>query len=388
MDLPVEATLHLNVFHNKAKVREILWSQDFQLTDLSSDRVRVKGSFLKLKAVKMSLEQLLDAQAEAYNTSPPKASSGAISKSNSKHNSLIRSKKGQDKPQFGSLPLPNRSPSRASVSPNKHAEDRSSDRRGSVKHERESFIIDADVFAYADRLQKGDIKAILHNHGVTMEERQVGNNFNITVLGENAKIAASELQNRLNDLRKSLRTQEVLLKEMGSEGHALLERIQNNKNIENSVLVCRMNDRLHLIGPSKESYELKLGLLAGRRGRWNFRSFKKSSYSLSQILQKNRARDDQAIADPAPKGAAGYSPPKRQDDIVAKHVHAHSPERRSQRGRINFGKESKRVEERDHVQEGEQGRQPPRSAKAFFKRLFTFENPGLPKWRKGRKKDK
>ncbi|XP_035847681.1 uncharacterized protein si:dkey-154b15.1 isoform X2 [Sander lucioperca] len=329
MDLPVEATVHLNIFHNKAEVREILRSNGFALTDLSSDQVRVKGSFLKLRTVKASLEQLLQSQTKTGITPVPKASSGAISKYYTSNSSVTHGNGSQlgsrEMPPQASPSSPTTSSSWASGSSKKHPtspEYRASfsprpDQRGSFRAGRESFVIDADVFRYADRLRKKDIEGILNSHNVTMEKHEVGDSFNITLLGKSVSVAVGKLQSLLNDLNKSLRTQEVPLKDMDREGRDLLERIRKDKNIYNLVLVCPMNDKLHLIGPSGESYELKLRLLgrsvdqSGRTGRTPSR---RRSSSLPPIRRKNTDRDSRAIAYPSPIAAAGYSPSKYRDD--------------------------------------------------------------------------
>ncbi|TDH03890.1 hypothetical protein EPR50_G00146510 [Perca flavescens] len=329
MDLPVEATVHLNIFHNKAEVREILRSNGFALTDLSSDQVRVKGSFLKLKTAKASLEQLLQSQTKTGITPVPKASSGAISKYYTSNSSVTRGNRSQlgsrEMPPQASPSSPPPSSSWASASPKKHPtspEYRASfsprpDQRGSFRAGMESFVVDADVFRYADRLRKKDIEGILNSHNVTMEKHEVGDSFKITLLGKSVRIAVGKLQSLLNDLNKSLRTQEVPLKAMDREGRALLERIRKDRNIYNLVLVCPMNDKLHLIGPSGESYELKLRLLgrsvdqSGRTGRAPSR---RRSSSLPPIRRKNTDRDSGAVAYPSPVAAAGYSPSKYRDD--------------------------------------------------------------------------
>ncbi|XP_070778039.1 RNA-binding protein 43 [Enoplosus armatus] len=321
MDVPVEATVHLNVFPNKTEVREILRSNGFVCTDLSSDRVRVKGSFLKLKTVAASLESLLKSQTKTdiapYSSSPaPMVSSGAISKyyaNNSSDGNRSRS---------GSRNKPLRAfPSSHPLSP--EYRDSSSprpDQHCSVRPGKESFVVDADVFMYADRLRKKDINCILDSHNVKMDVCQVGDGFNVTLLGKSASTAVGKIQSLLNDLNKSLRTQEVPLKDMNYEGKALLERIQKKKNIYDLVLIRAMNDTLHLIGPSGESYKLKQSLLgnpvdqSGRTGRTFNKNSRARSSSLPPVRRKDTETDGGAVAYPSPVGAAGYSPSKYQDD--------------------------------------------------------------------------
>ncbi|KAM7373479.1 hypothetical protein PAMP_008327 [Pampus punctatissimus] len=322
MDFPVEATIHLENFPDKKVVRGILQSHGFMLKDISSDQVRVKGSFLKLRAVKARLEPLL------LSSPFQKVSSGAKSKIYNNNSSDVsdgkRNRLGdRDKPRHASSSSPTTSSSWTS-SRSTSAEDRASvsprpDQRMSLRRGTESFVVDADVFNYARRVRKKDIDVILDNHSVKLEELQYDDSFNITLLGKSAKIAAGKLQSLLNDLSRSLRTQEVLLKDMDHDSQTLLERIQKNKDIYNSVLVCLMNDRLHLIGPSRQSYDLKQSLSgrpvdhSGRAGRTIDRNSRKRSSSLPPLAPKTTGRDRDAITNPSPVGARGYSPSKDRD---------------------------------------------------------------------------
>ncbi|XP_074469629.1 RNA-binding protein 43 [Sebastes fasciatus] len=382
MDLLVEATVQLDIFHDEAAVREILRSHGFTVTDLSSNRVRVKGSFLELKAVKASLEQLLNSQTKTDITAVPKVSySGAVSKYYTSNSSVSHGNRGgRDEPPHASP-----SPPTTSSSSNRLP---TSDQRGSSRPGRESFVVDADVFRYAERLRKKDIEGILDSHNVKMETHEVGDSFNINLQGKSARTAAFKLQSLMNDLNKSLRTQEVPLKDMDREGQALLQRIRKDKNICNSVLVCPMNDKLHLIGPSSESYELKqrlLGRPAGRTGRTSDRNPNRRSNSLPPIGRKNTGRDSgAAAAKPPPNGAAGYSPSKYQDDEQK----AAEPKRGfaarlglggSLRGRSRSETRTKTQAERVNVQEVENKHPPPNSPMKGMKQLLSVKTKDIGK---------
>lgn len=56
MDFPVEFTLHLRPFPDRSEVMELLRSHDLVTSDLGQGRLRVTGSFLQLRAVKLRLE--------------------------------------------------------------------------------------------------------------------------------------------------------------------------------------------------------------------------------------------------------------------------------------------------------------------------------------------
>lgn len=333
MNLPVEATIHLKNFPDKKMVREILKSHGFTLMDLNSDQVRVKGSFSKLRNVKAHLEQLQNQMRIPLSSSPVQStSSGAISKYYTKHSLDVSDGKAnhlkyRDKPSPASPSSPDTSLSwrsgsfhnRPTSAESRAAFSQRPDHSMSFRRGMESFVVDADVLKYARRLRKKDIEGILASHAVRLEEVQVGNNMNITLQGKSAKMAAGKLQSLLNDLSKSLRTQEVLLKDMDRDSQALLEKIEKDKNIYKSVLVCMMSDRLHLIGPSGESYELKQRLSgrpvdhSGRTGRTFDRDSRKRSHSLPPLTGRTAGRERDANANPSPVGARGYSPSKYQD---------------------------------------------------------------------------
>ncbi|XP_062291386.1 RNA-binding protein 43 [Scomber scombrus] len=333
MNLPVEATLNLKHFPDKTMVRKILKSHSFTLTDLNSDQVRVKGSFSKLRDVKAHLEQLQNQTRIPPSSSPVQSiSSGAISKHYTNHSSDVSDGKGnqlkyRDKPSPASPSSPATSSSwrsgsfqnRPASAESRAAFSQRPDQSMSLRRGTESFVVDADVFTYARRFRKKDFEVILDSHIVRLEEVQVGNNMNITLQGKNAKMAAGKLQSLLNDLSKSLRTQEVLLKDMDRDSQALLEKIRKDKNIYKSVFVCMMSDRLHLIGPSGESYELKQRLSgrpgdhSGRTGRTFDRDSKKRSHSLPPLTRKTAGRERDAIANPSPVVARGYSLSKYQE---------------------------------------------------------------------------
>ncbi|XP_029299097.1 RNA-binding protein 43 [Cottoperca gobio] len=333
MDLPVVATVHLNIFSNKTVVRDLLRSHGFVLTDLGSDQVRVEGSYLKLKAVKASLEQLLDSQTTTDFTQVPKASTGAISKRHNSNSSVSDGNRGRNKPPHASPSSRTTFPSRAS---------------------RESFVVDVDLFRYADRLRKEDIVGILKNHDVNMEVDDIGESINITLQGKRARTAVGKLQSLLNDLNNSLRTQEVPLKDMDHEGKALLGKIRNDENIYNSVLVCLINDKVHLIGPSGEGFELKERLLGRPR--------EQSGRTGRTLVRSSTTRDRGAVDKISP--AAGYSPPaepKLRAATVSRYFRRSrsDPCRRSREERVNMQEVVNRT---------------PKSPKKLFSRILKFFN--------------
>lgn len=304
MDFPVEATLQLSAVADKAEVLEILRSYGFVLEGPTSDHVRVKGSFLKLKSVKASLEMLLKSPAKAGVTpspsSSPEMSSGAISKH---HTDPSDAKRGPLESQRQRA-----SPS-APISSSLEDFPESPDQAGSVRTGRScSSIVDSDVFDYANCLWKKDVNAILVSHNVGVRVKAVDDYYVITLSGKSAKACMTKLKTLLDNLHKSLRTQEVPLKDLTPEGRRLAARIEESRNVYKSVLVQKRNSRLHLIGPSGESYELQQTLL-GRtveqpqpRGR---RPHRKATRRSSSLPPTNRETEGGA-------GAASSTPGRYQ----------------------------------------------------------------------------
>lgn len=247
MDFTVEATVDLQIFPDKSQVKEILRSKGFMLTDLGGDRVRVKGTFFKLKEAKELLDRLLSSRDPVTPSSASlvqDCSSGAISKHSNK-----------SEHRSPSAPIRNSSTlreSRSYSSPHPG-------QRGSVRSGKESFFVEADVFEYAKKLKDKDMKDILEKHHVTMDVCRADDSFTVTLNGKYSSEAAKKLKHFLNELHHSLRTQEVRLEDMDHKGIALLRNIQKDRN--SSVLVREVGDKLQVIGSSHESYKVKQKLL-------------------------------------------------------------------------------------------------------------------------------
>lgn len=301
VDFPVEATLQLSAGADQAEVLETLRSYGFVLEGPTSDHVRVKGSFLNLKRVKASLEMLLKSPAKAGVTpspsSSPEMSSGAISKH---HTDLSDAKRGPLESQKRRA-----SPS-APISSSLEDFRESPDQAGSVRTGWAcSSIVDSDVFDYANCLRRTDMNAILVSHHVGMRVKAVDDYYVITLSGKSAKVCMTKLKTLLDNLHKSLRTQEVPLKDLTPEGRRLAARIKESRNIYKSVLVQKRNSRLHLIGPSGESYQLQQTLLGrtgeqpqpGGRG-----PDRKATRRSSSLPPTNHKTEDGAGAAPSPPG--------------------------------------------------------------------------------------
>ncbi|CAN9503531.1 unnamed protein product [Ophioblennius macclurei] len=289
MDFPVEATVHLTPFRDQRHPLDVLRFHGFQVTDSAPGRVRVKGSFSQLKAVKLQLEQL---------------------EQNQRGRTGEKDFYGDTKNRSQSLP---RQKSTAAATASRREQEPASQSlpRSPTKPGRETIVIDSDVFKYADRVRKKETDDILTRYAVTLTVQESGDASTITVRGRNCKVAAAKLQDLLDHLRASLRTQEVPRADLDPrDGLALLEQIRRHGNVHGSVLVRETKDGLRLVGPSQESFELQqrlMGNSAGRRGRSQERaSSARRSFTLDSF-RKKKVRNSNLSPQ---RGAAGYSPPR------------------------------------------------------------------------------
>lgn len=375
MDFPVEATLHLKEFQDEREVKNILRSHGFEMHDLGEGQVRLKGHFSKLKEVKARLEQLPLSQTKmspSSSSSPtPAASSGAIPK-NYSH---------RDKPPHAALSSPTSSsssapdPSRSRPASQGYAAGSSPDQRGSLRHRKETFVIDADVFKYADQFRKKEMDSILISHDVKMKAQYSGDMVNITLMGRNSKTALSKVQSLMASLSNTLRTQEVPLQDMSDDGKMLLAKIKKKGNVDGSVLVCELGDRLHLIGSSRESFLLKQRLLDGRdrHGRTGRTSAKGSRGRSSSAPPTNcKSTETAANPDPSPGGATGYSPLKQQDDEQKDATTGREVDsfRTRVRSLSRENKDAKRVSGNPKERESK----PPPRKSSKLQNLFTFNS--------------
>ncbi|CAG5889764.1 unnamed protein product [Menidia menidia] len=207
MDFPVEATLHLSCFPDPAAALGVLRSRGFELTELGGGRVRVKGHFLRLRDARPRLEELSGSASLAPPplTPPPSMSDGVL-------------------------------------------------------------LVDADVFSYAQRLRAPQLDAIQSQHGVRLKAEPGGESARVWLRGRGSGPALRQLQSLLGDLSQSLRTQDVALSELSPAGAALLGRIRRDGGAEGPVLVTQRGGGVRLVGPSRESYELKQRLLEAKSG--------------------------------------------------------------------------------------------------------------------------
>ncbi|XP_007560095.1 uncharacterized protein LOC106951942 [Poecilia latipinna] len=327
MDFPVEATVHIDRFQDEREVRRLLQSYGFKVTDLGPGRVQVAGLFHNLEAVKAHLERLTEATPRS-SSDLPSASSGAISK-----HSRNNADPGSTQRRSASLGP------RTSSGPKHQAPDYRTP--GAV------IMIDSDVYMYAKRFRKQQLDDLLTRQDVQHEVKAEEENTIINLQGPDSGSVSRNLQLLLEGLRRTLRTQEVLLSDLSAEGKRLLGRIRENNNSLNSVLVFEKNDRLHLVGPSKESYDLKQSLQggpvdqSGARGQPADRPRRERSRSVPTRSQRSPAADGEVSSwrgggQEAPRGRSlSESRAKREEEKLGrKDNHVQTAEGRNRGGII------------------------------------------------------
>lgn len=322
----MEATLNMEPFQDKKEVLSLLKSHGFAVNKIGGDKVRVKGNFKELRAVKIHLEKLMATKAHRSSSSSGKESGSGLA---------------------SSLDCKETSPP---------------DQQGSVRPRDELIVVDRDVFSYAEEFRRKDLDEALKGP-VSMCSEKTGESVTITLSGKNSREARSKVEHLLADLNKFLRTQDVLLSNLSPQGACLLQKMEKSGNISGSNLVLLIGDRVHIIGPSKESFELKQQLLVDRterNGKSSERHRRRTrSLSLRQLFRRKSRRDVREVFHPAAGEAAvpaGASAARRQS----------GPQRARRSSETQKRKKAERLED------GEQEVCSPKQRKSFFGRFFSF----------------
>ncbi|KAL2080471.1 hypothetical protein ACEWY4_024264 [Coilia grayii] len=320
VDLPVQATLDLNKFSDPSEVRQLLRKHYFNVSELSSGKVLLEGTFLSLRAVRAQLCRLLQ-QGTEHSTNRERsvsASSGTVhdvcpkksttlphvngthgcgddwthTNSSQRHlstgsSSVSRSPLGYDSSSASSdqsLSSSHRSRERVRSYHGNHSHSlQNSDTHQSLfpsdtltskpplqrrtLSAREtypmeiSFQVDTDVFRYTCSFRKDLVDNILKSYGVEVTLYADSGITTLTLKGKDCETAKQKLQDLINQTSIPLRTQEILLTELShDEAVQIAKRIQMYKDVYN-VLVRQSGNSVVIIGSSEDSYEMKQRLL-------------------------------------------------------------------------------------------------------------------------------
>ncbi|XP_066546570.1 RNA-binding protein 43 [Amia ocellicauda] len=370
VDLPVKASLDLRFFPDPRHVRELLHTHGFTVTT-QDNYLFLEGSFLKLRAVRTRLQQLQLALPGEQVRGPPAQhypphlpsgeqgssrmprlngqATGAVSKSrvsreqyddlgadtavshhssHSLHNGsgLGSSRESLHSPAASASTLS--SPGLSGGSSFQWSEPSTpwSPSRYSRNPLEVSFPIDTNTLCYAQSLQKQELQAILERHAVQLRVKEDKEISTVTLtLAQGSRdadrhrerhstlqSAQDQLLDFLLKVKKSLRTQVI------SPFDVQLSRAQRLADVY-KVLVDQVGDRLLLVGPSRESYELKQILqgnmvslpAAGRQGRGERKA---TSVMRSSSLPRQPSWTDVRGPEQESANAKGYSPARYQKE--------------------------------------------------------------------------
>ncbi|CAB1350846.1 unnamed protein product [Coregonus sp. 'balchen'] len=364
VDMPVKATLDVSVFPNDREVLRLLDIHGFKVYKLRHGQLLVQGSFLKLRAVKAQLQQLLHQDNQPQNNPfPTQRQRPCLWDLQSlhqdaphqwycnacwEHESYVCWEQESYFNQFAHV-LQSSSPtnsSRDSESPCSLSSPRSGNPSPSllapgyganVTHRRNpspsrsrsavSFLMDTDVLRYALCFRKNDIDTILGSNNIQMDVQpnECSDISSVVLEGKSPKSAMEKLQDFLTALNSTLRTQEIPLGTLDHNRQVRIGKlIQKYNSVYPTVLVNQVGDILRLVGPSRDSYDMMQILLgkplelppAGRTGRALDRGSRdRRSSSLSSLPKKKHAPipwDRDPV--PVPAAVPDYTSSKYQGD--------------------------------------------------------------------------
>ncbi|XP_071001060.1 RNA-binding protein 43-like [Oncorhynchus clarkii lewisi] len=283
VDVPVKVDLDVSMFSKDSE--EVLQPVN------EIPQLPIQGSFQKFTAVKAQLQQVLPQDTNTLRHSSPSPSSlnshasGAISKSSIRCNpfpspqatgyvgdNLTHVRNTSPKPvepisqtsgthppnQWNPSPKPvepiSQTPSPKPVEPISQTPSPSE----------VFFITDTDVLRYAQCVRKKDIDSILGGHTTQMDVKPAeGSDLHyVFIEGKSPEGVMEKLQVFFNKLHLRLRTQEIPLWTLDRDRQIRIHQLVQKYNIiYPTVLVDQVGDLLRLVGPSKESYEMKQRLL-------------------------------------------------------------------------------------------------------------------------------
>ncbi|RXN01565.1 hypothetical protein EOD39_6260 [Acipenser ruthenus] len=317
VDMPVRTSLSLEMFPDQGRVRELLEKHRFRVTELQGRRpeeLQIEGSFTELRQLRTKLCKLLPAAPRDVQGPPASRylytadevqglenSIGARhSRVNDSGNGAISKIKFSNSPGQGNDPYSmgerhsRAQPVTLPLSPQAHQTTR--------KAQRLAFNIDKHVLRYAKAFHRQEMSEILDSHCVEMSEEEsdeISNVILTPLIGHDSpesilKVAKELLSSLLFELGHTLRTQEIDLSSYDRQQQSqILEQSKMLKNIYKVLVICPDGGSIQLVGPSMESYELRLRLLgqavnssvgeqldSNRQGRWMDRGDVRRSSSL------------------------------------------------------------------------------------------------------------
>ncbi|XP_059365919.1 uncharacterized protein LOC132104458 [Carassius carassius] len=301
LDIPAEAFLNVKMFSSQRKIRDILHSHGFQVSETSSGELHLQGTFLNLKRIHPKLMRLLAQEIHPQRRTPSQYSNGfssdsvlRASSSDYDHRSYSTSRhshsnghsvyaagrntssginsRSPESPDRQALvqafsPLDVSSSAESSFSsPTRSSEDSSMSVRQrnlpSPKRKTEDYLhVDPDVFKYVMRFKDSFIEKIESDYHTKIDHEDDSGVVKVKVSGGACEKAAKKISEFMQDMSLSLCTHEIDLTELDSsqKKHIFQKAISFQKIY--SVLIRHESDIIKVVGSSKDSYEAKEKLL-------------------------------------------------------------------------------------------------------------------------------
>ncbi|XP_052388325.1 uncharacterized protein LOC127934839 [Carassius gibelio] len=331
LDIPAEAFLNVKMFSSPRKIRDILHSRGFQVSETSSGELHLQGTFLNLKRIHRKLMHLLAQEIHPQRRTPSQYSNGfssdsvlRASSSDYDHGSYSTSRhshsNGHSVYAAGrntSSGINSRSPDRQALvqasssldvsssaessfsSPTRSFEDSSTSVRqrnlSSPKRKTEdSLHVDPDVFKYVMRFKKSFIEKIESDYHTKIDHEDDSGVVKVKVSGGACEKAAKEMSEFMQAMSLSLCTHVIDLTELDSSQKNHIFQKANSFQKIYSVLIRQESDIIKVVGSSKDSYEAKENLLGREVDHAPPGNFTRNTLRRSRSLPrtKTRAREE------------------------------------------------------------------------------------------------
>lgn len=339
LDMPVEASLDLNMFSNHREIKILLQEHGFRMSETSSGQLHLQGSFLKLKAVRRKLMQIL-AQETQRRTSSPYTNgypNGLVSKYDleSKRNSTPTHDHMNGKSVYAGAWSPStgatsRTPELAknlpfsrtgsSLDGGYSTQDSLSSFTQTYeyskaipkqsylpRHTERSFPVDPDVFRYIMCFRKNVIEKIESDHNTRIKHENNSEVFTVKLSGGTCEEAAQELSRFMQEISESLRTQEIDLKKLNASQQKKISQNVEEFQKHWNVLITQEGDILKVVGSSTDSYDAKQNILG-----------RESELPVTSHLQKNSSVRRSHSLPRQTRFRTEDQEPRRSPDVVVK----------------------------------------------------------------------
>ncbi|TRY93060.1 hypothetical protein DNTS_023834 [Danionella cerebrum] len=334
IDMQCEASLDMKLFCNHEKVHKVLNNHGFEVSETRSGLLRLQGSFLKLQLIYPKLMQLLAEETKSQRTSSF-YSNGSATTDSYEHNNvtLRRSGKHNNSKYATSSEIDSDSPKSPMAFLQTTSEDKESSSSESsfsspprsYEHSRQfgfqnpkpsasrnadaSFLAEPDVMDYIVQFKEDSIEQIKSDFlcNITYDSQVESRVVKVTLSGGNFEEAAKVLSELVEKTSKSLRTQEIDLKEIDSSRRKYMIKNADLVQKTSKVLIRKKGNNIKVIGMSLASYEAKQMLLGPAPSKPMQRNVGRRSSSLPRYRTRPSMEDPEFRSSPGPADAESSS---------------------------------------------------------------------------------